>query len=46
MSGKRFVTHDSFGTKLRGKHGELEHKKAIRDVLLLTETIFDKRKTR
>ena len=37
-----------FGTKLREKHGELQHKKAIRDVLLLKQFLtnekHDKRK--
>ena len=34
-----------FGTKLRGKHGELEHKKSDSGSLVV-ERIFDKRKTR
>ena len=34
-----------FGTKLRGKHGEVEHKKSDSGCLIV-ETIFDKPKTR
>ena len=44
MSKKCFVTHNQFfGTKLRGKHRELEHKKAIRNVLLLKQILTNEK---
>ena len=40
---KTFCYPRFFGTKLRGKHGELEDKKAIRDVLLLKKFLTNEK---
>ena len=43
MSKKTLCYPRFFGTKLRGKHGELEHKKAIRGVSSLKQFLMNEK---